>query len=90
MKGIVLMSIYTLLNEEGEPYESLIPGTFGGHRKRRVYGRLDCPSARRWIAKGYYVKERVFFADERTARLAGYRPCAICMKDAYRAWKGNQ
>jgi methylphosphotriester-DNA--protein-cysteine methyltransferase len=31
--------------------------------------------------------QRVFFLDERTARAAGYRPCAICMPEKYRAWK---
>jgi methylphosphotriester-DNA--protein-cysteine methyltransferase len=32
----------------------------------------------------------VFFLDERTARAAGYRPCAICMPEKYRAWKERQ
>jgi len=32
----------------------------------------------------------VFFLDERTARAAGYRPCAICMPEKYRAWKHRQ
>jgi methylphosphotriester-DNA--protein-cysteine methyltransferase len=29
----------------------------------------------------------VFFLDERTTRAAGYRPCAVCMPEKYRAWK---
>jgi methylphosphotriester-DNA--protein-cysteine methyltransferase len=29
----------------------------------------------------------VFFIDERTARAAGYRPCAVCMPEKYRTWK---
>jgi methylphosphotriester-DNA--protein-cysteine methyltransferase len=62
----------------------------GGHRGTRVYGRLDCPAALRAIARGGYVKHRVFFLDERTARAAGYRPCAICMPEKYRAWKDRQ
>jgi methylphosphotriester-DNA--protein-cysteine methyltransferase len=62
-------------------------GTFGGHRRTRIYGRLDCPSALRAIARGGYVKHRVFFADEATAIAAGYRPCARCMPDRYREWK---
>jgi methylphosphotriester-DNA--protein-cysteine methyltransferase len=41
----------------------------------------------RWIAKGFYVRHRVFFADEATAIAAGYRPCARCMPEAYRRWK---
>ena len=66
-----------------------IRGTIGGHRKTRIYGRLDCPSALRAIANGGYVAHRVFFADEAAAIAAGYRPCARCMPDAYRAWKAG-
>jgi methylphosphotriester-DNA--protein-cysteine methyltransferase len=64
-----------------------IRGTIGGHRGTKIYGRLDCPSALRAIAKGGYVKYRVFFADEGDAVAAGYRPCAVCMPEGYRAWK---
>jgi len=56
---------------------------FGGHRKDKIYGRLDCQSAARWIAKGFYVKQRVFFADEATAITAGYRPCFECLREKY-------
>jgi methylphosphotriester-DNA--protein-cysteine methyltransferase len=52
-----------------------------------IYGRLDCPSALRWIEKGHYVEHRVFFADEATAIAAGYRPCAKCLPNQYREWK---
>jgi methylphosphotriester-DNA--protein-cysteine methyltransferase len=62
-------------------------GTLGGHRKTRIYGRLDCPSALRAIERGGYVKHRVFFADEATAIAAGYRPCARCLPERYHAWK---
>ena len=41
---------YTLIGADGEPYESPAPGTLGGHRRTKVYGRLDCPAALRWIA----------------------------------------
>ncbi len=79
--------IYRLIGADGRPYLSDQPGTLGGHRKLKGYGRLDCPSALRWIAKGHYVRHRVFFADEATAIAAGYRPCARCMPEAYRLWK---
>ena len=78
---------WTLIGADGKPYESPTPGTLGGHRRSRGYGRLDCPAALRWIAKGHYVKHRVFFADEATARAAGYRPCAVCMPDRYAEWR---
>jgi methylphosphotriester-DNA--protein-cysteine methyltransferase len=69
---------------------SSAPGTVGGHRRQRIYGRLDCPSALRAIARGGYVEHRVFFADEDTAVAAGYRPCARCLPEQYRSWKASQ
>lgn len=78
---------YKLIDAEGNTYESIIPGTFGGNKKLKIYGRLDCPSALRWIEKGYYIDKRVFFLDEETAIMAGYRPCAVCMPETYQNWK---
>jgi Metal binding domain of Ada len=77
---------YTLLGADRRPYRSAVPGQFGGHRRSRIYGRPDCPSARRAIARGGYVSHRVFFADEPAAIAAGYRPCAVCLPGAYAAW----
>lgn len=81
--------MYTLIGADGKPYPSETPGTLGGHRKNKIYGRLDCRGAALWIAKGHYVKQRVFFADEQTAIAAGYRPCANCMPEKYRAWRAT-
>lgn len=81
--------LYKLIDENGKLYESKDKGTLGGHRKLKIYGRLDCPSALRYIAKGQYVEYRVFFKDEETALKAGYRPCAKCMPEAYKHWKEN-
>jgi methylphosphotriester-DNA--protein-cysteine methyltransferase len=69
------------------PYKSDTPGTFVGYRRERIYGRLDCPSSLRAIAKGGYINHRVFFADEETANAAGYRQCGNCMKVEYAKWK---
>ena len=80
---------YLLLGPDRKPYVSTTPGTLGGHNGSKIYGRLDCPGALRAIAKGGYVKSRVFFADEPTAIAAGYRPCANCLPDRFRAWKGR-
>ena len=41
---------WRLIGPDGKPYESERPGTLGGHRRSRIYGRLDCPGALRWIA----------------------------------------
>lgn len=79
--------MYKLIDRNGHVYESETKGTLGGHRKLKIYGRLDCPSALRYIAAGQYVKYRVFFADEETAIAAGYRPCAVCMPEQYAKWK---
>ena len=78
---------YRLIDATGRQYISQTPGKFGGHRRSKIYGRLDCPSALRWIAKGHYTKHRVFFASEMTARAAGYRPCGVCMPEEYAKWK---
>jgi methylphosphotriester-DNA--protein-cysteine methyltransferase len=80
------MKRYTLIGADGTPHASAQPGTIGGHRTTRIYGRLECPSALRAIARGGYVRHRVFFADEATAVAAGYRPCARCLPDRYREW----
>ncbi len=78
---------WLLLEATGKPYASTVPGTLGGHRRSKIYGRLDCPGALRWLARGHYVAHRVFFLDEATAVAAGYRPCANCLPAAYAAWK---
>jgi hypothetical protein len=80
---------YRLVGADGVEYVSETKGTLGGHRRNRIYGSLDCAGAARWIAKGHYVKQRVFFADEATAIAAGYRPCANCLPEAYKAWKAK-
>jgi hypothetical protein len=81
--------VYKLIGIDGKQVLSETPGTLGGHRKNKIYGRLDCAGAARWIAKGHYVKQRVFFADEATAIAAGYRPCAGCMRAEYKEWKAR-
>jgi methylphosphotriester-DNA--protein-cysteine methyltransferase len=78
---------WRLVGADGRAYDSPEPGTVGGHRRSRIYGRLDCPSARRALDRGGYVRDRVFFADAATAVAAGYRPCAVCLPDAYRQWR---
>lgn len=78
---------YILTNEHCEPYLSFAGGKLGGHLKLHIYGRLDCPSALRHLAKGHYKKNRVFFANEEKAVAAGFRPCAVCMQKKYIEWK---
>jgi len=85
-----MIKTYTLIGVDGKQYNSATKGTLGGHRRLRIYGRLDCPSALRHIAAGRYVKYRVFFPDEPTAVGAGYRPCGVCMRERYAEWKAHQ
>lgn len=54
----------------------------GGHRPGKLYGRLGCRAGKRMKPEN-----RVFFRDEHEAIAAGYRPCAVCMPEAYKAWK---
>jgi hypothetical protein len=81
--------VYTLLGADGRPYPSATKGRLGGNSRLRIYGQLDCWSARNALGKGY-EKIRVFFADEATAVAAGYRPCGHCMRAEYREWKSGR
>lgn len=55
---------------------------FGGNRKLRIYGTLQCTSGKRMKRE-----IRVFFATESEAIQDGYRPCGHCMKKEYQKWK---
>ncbi|HEY8286223.1 MAG TPA: Ada metal-binding domain-containing protein [Chloroflexota bacterium] len=77
------------MGADGTPYESAVPGTLGGNRRGKLYGRLDCRTALAALARGGYARDRVFFADEATAEKAGYRPCAVCLPERYKAWKAQ-
>lgn len=81
------MREYKLIGKDGTPYISQTPGQFGGHKRLKIYGHLNCPSALRHISKGHYVQHRVFFANKSDAVAAGYRPCAVCMREEYKQWK---
>ena len=66
--GGMTVKTYTLLGPDRRPYQSATPATLAGHRPGRLYGNLDCPAALGAIARGGgYIKNRVFFADERDA-----------------------
>jgi hypothetical protein len=79
---------YRLIGADGNPYTTTEKGSLGGHRRTKIYGRLDCSAALRAIARGGpYPRYRVFFVDEETATRAGYRPCAVCMRSQYDTWK---
>ena len=78
---------WTLLGPDGEPFASERPGTLGGHRGTKVFGRRDCPAALRAIQRGGDLRSRVFFLNRTHARAAGYRPCAVCLPKEYAAWK---
>ncbi len=59
--------------------------TLAGNARVRIFGRLDCRSGRRMLRQ-----HRVFFVDEAEALAAGYRPCAHCLRPAYRRWRAEQ
>ena len=58
--------LYTLIGPDGQDMLSAVPGTLGGNRRRKIYGRLGCRSAVGSLPTGY-AKHRVFFAAEATA-----------------------
>lgn len=78
---------YTLMGPDGAYYTSSEPGRWGGNLSTGVYGRLDCRAARQALQRGGYADNRVFFATERDARQAGFRPCGVCCPKRYQAWK---
>jgi len=85
------MKMYKLLGADGKEYLSETPGAFGGNNKLKIYGKLDCPSALSTIRRfpGSYEKSRVFFADEKTALAAGYRPCGNCLREKYKEYMAD-
>jgi methylphosphotriester-DNA--protein-cysteine methyltransferase len=56
----------------------------GGYRPGKIYGKLSCSSG-----KKMKVANRVFFHNEAEAIAAGYRPCAHCLPEKYKAWKNG-
>ncbi len=81
-----MIKIFKLLDASGTTINSYKPGTLGGNRNSKIYGKLDCSAANSALDKGY-AKHRVFFADESTAMVAGYRPCGSCLRESYLDWK---
>ncbi len=85
------MKMYKLLGADGKEYYSDTPGEYGGNSKLKIYGTMTCYSALAAIKKypGSYEKSRVFFADEKTALAAGYRPCGNCLKQKYKEYMSD-
>jgi hypothetical protein len=51
---------FILTDASGQAFLSPRKGTLGGYRRKKIYGRLDCRSALRHLANGYYKQHRVF------------------------------
>jgi hypothetical protein len=77
---------YRLTQPDGSIELSETGGELGGNGRLRIYGRLDCGTARAALPRAY-AEHRVFFKDEAAAIGAGYRPCGNCMRARYQAWK---
>ncbi len=56
--------------------------SFGGNRKLKIYGQLDCKSGQRMKREN-----RVFFSSKKEAIHHKFRPCGHCMKMDYKKWK---
>lgn len=85
------MKQYKLLGPDCEIYLSDTPGELGGNGKLKIYGKLTCGTALNSMKKypGEYQKHRVFFADERAALAAGYRPCGNCLRKKYKEYMAD-
>lgn len=58
--------------------------SFGGNRKLKIYGMLNCSSGKRMNREN-----RVFFKTESEALELGYRPCGHCLIGNYKEWKNG-
>ncbi|RPD39805.1 Ada metal-binding domain-containing protein [Chitinophaga barathri] len=58
---------------------------FGGNRRLKIYGRLQCGSGKKMKREN-----RLFFGSEQSAKDNGYRPCGHCMREEYRMWKAGE
>lgn len=67
-----MVKLYRIL-KIGEIIESSEPGVYGGHKKGKIFGTLDCKAGIRMKKEN-----RVFFHSLEDAVLEGYRPCKIC------------
>jgi hypothetical protein len=56
--------------------------TVGGYCPGKIYGTLTCRAGKRMKPEN-----RVFFLNEAEAVALGYRPCAVCLPDRYKAWR---
>lgn len=72
-----MVKTYIILKPDGRGgikiIESRIPGLFGGYKKDKILGRLDCKSGMRMKKEN-----RVFFHSFEDAIACGYRPCKNC------------
>lgn len=57
---------------------------FGGNKKLKIYGTLQCKSGKR-LKK----ENRIFFSSENEAIENGFRPCGHCIKVKYNEWIEN-
>ncbi|RYD70094.1 MAG: metal-binding protein [Sphingobacteriales bacterium] len=54
---------------------------FGGNRRLKIYGKLNCKSGKRMKKEN-----RVFFNSEKDSLENGFRPCGHCLKEKYKIW----
>lgn len=55
---------------------------YGGNKKLKIYGNLECKSGKRMKKEN-----RVFFETEAEAIENNYRPCGHCLSKQYKNWK---
>ncbi len=63
-----------IILKDGKLVESATPGEYAGHKFYKIFGRLDCGTGKKLMAK----ENRVFFHTLEDAVNQGYRPCKNC------------
>lgn len=75
---------YIIIGSSGKEYVNSTQGTLCVHKRLKIYDKLDYPSTLGHIAKGHYVKQRVFYKGKEIEIAAGYSSCNICMPERYK------
>lgn len=81
---------HTLIGADGKPHVSAEKGILGGRRGTKIFGRLDCPAALRAHCPRQVRQPPSLLRRLGNSHPSRYRPCAVCMPDAYQTWKARQ
>ena len=81
---------YKLIGPDCQTYLSATPGTFGGHRRQKIYGRLDCSVAHCEPLLGAAMWRTGSFSRMKRLLLPRDIDRARCLPEHYQRWKEAQ